>query len=274
MLSLKLPARQPACRRVGRGGFTLIELLVVIAIIAILAAMLLPALARAKRQAQIAHCTSNLKQLSVGWYAYAGDYNEVMLPNAPLSATVEKSWCSGAAEQWTHASYASNYINSIMAPYVANGLGVYKCPADTIPSADGPRIRSYSMNSQVGNVYTATLTLSYNPGYHAYIKMNELKGDWGPAQVFVFCEENMCSMNDGYLQVNDGSPIWPDVPGSYHIWNCGFSYADGHAESHKWLTSSLKIPVRLGYTADSIPAVGGINNADYIWWRLHTAGPL
>jgi len=166
-------------------------------------------------------------------------------------------------------------VDSIMAPYMVNQLGVYRCPADMIPSANGQRIRSYSMSSQMGNIYMAALTLSYNPGYCAYIKVGDITGALSPSTAVVFCEENICSLNDGYLQVNDGTPTWPDVPGSYHTWNCGMSFADGHVEIHKWLTPALKIPVAYGYTtSDVYPNPGGNNNADYVWWKLHTAAPL
>jgi hypothetical protein len=148
-------------------------------------------------------------------------------------------------------------------------LGVYRCPADTIPSSNGPRLRTYSMNSQMGNLYSYTTTKSYNPGYGAYIKVNEILSCPGPSLAFVFSEENMCSMNDGYLQVNNGMAIFPDVPGSYHVWNCGFSFADGHAELRKWTTSILKIPVRYNYTAASISTVAV--NADWQWFSQHAA---
>ena len=253
----------------------------VIAIIAILAALLLPALARAKEKARQVGCINNLKQLQLGWAMYANDFNDVMIPNSPVSASTN-TWCSGSQEDWHWANANTNrvvYTTSIMGPYMVNQLGVYKCPADTIPSDNGPRIRTYSMSSQMGNLYDSGTTLSYNAGYHAYVKVGELNGAVGPSTAFVFCEENMCTLNDGYLQVNDGSPIWPDVPGSYHKWGCGFGFADGHSELHKWMTPALKIAVAYGLGYPSGPQniyanPGGNNNVDYAWWKAHTAAPL
>jgi len=192
--------RRPSSHKDAAAGFTLIELLVVIAIIAILAAMLLPALAKAKNKAQQIKCLSNLKQLQLGWHLYAGDNNDVMVPNAPLGGTPNKSWCYGATQGWGMEDANTNstiYKTSILAPFLGDQLGVYKCPADAIASANGARIRTYSMNSQVGNLYTYQLTRAYNSAAKAYIKMSEILNCPGPSKTFVFCEENMCSMNDG-----------------------------------------------------------------------------
>src|SRR6185436_16595357 len=95
--------------------------------------------------------------------------------------------------------------------------------------------------------YSYETTRAYNSTAKAYIKVTEITAAPGPTEAFVFLEENMCSMNDGFLQVNSGTPVFPDVPGSYHKWNCGFSFADGHAEIHKWVTTVLKVPVSKGF---------------------------
>jgi prepilin-type N-terminal cleavage/methylation domain-containing protein len=268
------PATEMSGHCTGRvpRGFTLIELLVVIAIIAILASMLLPALARAKRKAQGVQCVSNLKQLQIGWHLYAGDFNDFMVPNAPLGSTTDKTWCYGSTEGWHIEDGNTNlvlYRSSIMAPFMGNQLGVYRCPADNIPSDNGQRLRTYSMQSQMGNLYTYDLTRAYNANYAAFIKASELGSRLQPVDAIVFLEENMCSMNDGYLQVNNGTPVFPDVPGSYHIWSCGMSYADGHAELHKWRTTVLNIPVKYNYRADSIGT--GIGNYDWNWFSQHTS---
>ena len=276
MMRLKLPPRA------SRAGFTLIELLVVIAIIAILAAMLLPALAAAKQKAYATQCVSNIKQLQLGWIVYAGDFNDAMMPNSP-STSPGVSWVGNlTGEDWTARDGNTNamlYQTNLMAGYMTGQLGVYRCPADNIPSDNGQRIRTYSMQGQVGS------TLEYGNQGNAkhYLKMANVTGNPGPSELIIFLEENMCSMNDGWLQVDNdyntsggyASPVgtFPDVPGSYHKWSCGISFADGHSEIHKWQNSALKIPVRYGYRQNTVIAgnVTGPTATDWVWFTSRCA---
>ena len=268
-------------RKAG-GGFTLIELLVVIAIIAILAAMLLPALSKAKAKVLQIQCVSNLKQLTLGWAMYPGENNDFMMPNSP-SGTGTPSWCGGFTQNWGGNDANTNEMNlktNLMASYMTGQLGVYKCPADKIPSDNGQRLRTYSMQGQVGSA------LAYGNQAFAlnYLKMSNITGDPGSSDLIVFLEESMLTMNDGWLQVNnafkDNTPgnyenaaYYPDLPGSYHTWGCGISFADGHSQIRIWKDAALKKVLKQGVTDNNIPTGNptGATASDWRWFTSHCA---
>jgi prepilin-type N-terminal cleavage/methylation domain-containing protein len=300
--------RQPSCHwpvRIGLGtpkraagrpgivpaharGFTLIELLVVIAIIAILAAMLLPALAAAKARAQAVNCVSNTKQLQLGAEMYSTDNQEYLVPNSPYGAPANDSWCPNALTPGGGMNWDLDFGNTnpvpftatILAPYMGNQLGVYRCPADIVPSKNGTRLRSYSMQSQVGALYDHSLVTAWgtqglaalNPHGVSYIKTSDISGAPGPSDVIDFLEEHPNSLLnnafDGFLEVDSTEATFSDIPGSNHKWSCGMSFVDGHSELHKWVTTVIEIPVIAGGPIlTGIPA--GTGNADVVWFVTH-----
>jgi prepilin-type N-terminal cleavage/methylation domain-containing protein/prepilin-type processing-associated H-X9-DG protein len=243
-----------AARTGGRskpGGFTLIELLVVIAIIAILAALLLPALSLAKQQAVSTQCMNNEKQLVLAWKMYTDDNRNVFPYNeeggAPPAWVYGDLDYSGAAYN-SDLDYIVNPKYAQMGPYVLKQAGVYRCPADRSCARGllgAPRIRSISMNQAVGFGSTgetsgqgAWLPSVYSGGgYECYFKESNF-GRPSPSALWVFIDENPDSVNDAafaFQMPDGGNTTWIDMPSKLHGNAGGFGFADGHAEVHKWM---------------------------------------
>ena len=228
-----IPAKRPA------KGFTLIELLVVIAIIAILAAMLLPALAKSKEKAVGIKCMNNEKQLMLGWFLYGGDNKEGLVSSLDQGGTGfyngRPVWMKGDAHASPYSWDVNTLTNSPLYNYVGKSASLFKCPADptttTIAGKIYPSVRSISM-SQVFD-FGQWLPASK---YRTYAKLTDIVK---PVETFVFIDENpgVGFLNDAAFATecdpNAGKDII-DLPATYHNKGGGLSFADGHAALHKW----------------------------------------
>jgi prepilin-type N-terminal cleavage/methylation domain-containing protein/prepilin-type processing-associated H-X9-DG protein len=290
MTQQHIPRRRSARRRpVGAGGFTLIELLVVIAIIAILAALLLPALSKAKSQAVATECSSNSRQLGVGWHIYTDDNRGWFVNNAVYNGWTSDgivpetgkeiqitSWVYGIMD-WTASKDNTNaqlIANGLLFPYIKQNK-VYKCPADSYLSSAqkaagfSQRLRSITMNAYLeGNAYpNPTLGQLWFPTYKAYGKESDLVTP-SPSQEWVFTDEQADSVDDGWLVTFATQPSdWNNLPGSYHNGAGPFAFADGHSEMHKWLSPSTIVPV--AYDRDNTFPIS--NPVDFNWVLSHTS---
>ncbi len=300
-LASRLAGNHPAAPRNRLPpGFTLIELLVVIAIIAILAALLLPALSMAKEKARAIRCLSNMKQLTLAFRLYAEDYAGWFAPNTYSGAD---GWLRGwldfngaNPDNWNPDSLL-NPQRAVLSPYTTT-IGIYQCPSDwaTVDQTGVGRVRrvrSVSLSQAVGTWsdgkspthgvwLDAAGVPPTNPGgkWRVYAKESDAH-DPGPAQLWIFLDEHPASINDGAFGFRmpdttaaTASQGWPDFPAGFHQNSGSLAFLDGHAELHKWMEGVSRGPGGLSSRVTSRAALhpGNIaNNQDILWLARRTS---
>ncbi len=273
---------RPAAKHFFKGAFTLVELLVVIAIIAILAALLLPALAGAKRQAYRIQCVSNEKQLVVAWSVYSGDNSENLVLNGGDSSTTSAQahlWAyggnHGSPDTLTNSQYLLGANYALFAKILPSEK-IYKCPADnstwplwTSKLTYVSEERSYSMNSYVGTIPANALNpISLDSTYKIYLKSSQLVAD-SPVNRFIFMDVNPASICTPGFGVDMSAQNWIHYPSALHGQRGVVAFADGHVEVHHWLDARTMLQIAGG--AAYIPHnISSPNNPDLNWIAQQT----
>jgi len=267
----------------GSEAFSLPELLVVLAVAGLLSSLLLPSVMRTRGKGLDVACRNHLRQLALATQLYAGD-SQGLLPYNLGAADTKNSVKYGGYRNWANnvLSWELDEDNTNTAwlargglgPYLSGAAEVFRCPADRVVSdlqrAAGwtRRVRSHSMNAMMGNAGE----FSYeghnvnNPRHTQFFKEADVPV---PGRIFVFVEEHPDSINDGYFLNHLGQREWFDLPASWHAGSANLTFADGHAESRRWVSANTRPPPRPETARLPLAVTAGME-ADYDWLMERT----
>ncbi|MGA9777272.1 MAG: prepilin-type N-terminal cleavage/methylation domain-containing protein [Limisphaerales bacterium] len=277
-----------------RRGFTLTELLVVLATLAILAALMLPALAGTQPRSKAFQCLNNMRQLALAWTLYASENNERLAINSdpaehngsaffPTPNGSSPSWVIGVlswgiAPANTNTAYLVNDADSLLGGYLCRNYEVFACPAAayflspfqrSIGDWDH-RVRTVSMDAAVGAGYKYPVAnFGWDPAqWYVAVKTTDLNNP-GPSQTFIFSDEHPDSIDDEVMY----TPSYPattlaELPGNQHEGAAGVTFADGHVEMHKWTGAVL--PNRPVEYAVQQRLACSATDPDMVWLAQHT----
>lgn len=253
-------------------AFTRLDLIVIVACLGFLALLILPAMANNRTQNAGAGCLGNLRRLMAAYEMYRQDNNDYLMPNPPVGSF--EGWAGNSLENWTTSTWNTNvsaYANSLMGTYLNRDITPFRCPGDVVPSDNGRRLRSYSMSgATVGLLPSSTMTQvrTLLSNARLFVKGSDLTCP-GPANTFVFLDESPVSIDDAFFQLSMTTPNYPNIPAGYLDNGCGFSFADGHGEIHRWRSPYITVPV----TKNSpFPPLGTSGlDLDWKWLREHAS---
>ena len=269
-------------------GFTLVELLVILVLLCFLVTLLVPALARSQPTSKTFQCQNNVRQLYSAWRQWADDHNDRLVAAQNLNDATRPNWVTGTLD-WSGANPSNFDTNQDLArgplwTYLTRNPNVFKCPADPsvvllgyrwngLPAGTFlPRVRNISMSGVFGS--GGWLDGGPNPNQTKWRTYAQIANIVLPAQTFVFIDEHPDSVNDGVLNVEcTGAQLGDppssariiDFPASFHNGAANLSFADGHALTHQWLSSAMRVPYQLAYLIPlNVPAGDAWRDAQWL----------